>query len=76
MIEHVEIDGVRLFLSKPDDSSGEWIGQKEILTQLLACWLTVDAKDFPLAPRIVGARGSSTSTFINAPLTPARKICW
>ncbi len=62
MIEHTEIDGIRLHLSTPDDSAGEWIGQQEVLMQLLACWLTVDEKDFPLAPRLVGAPGIGKTT--------------
>uniref|UniRef100_A0A7C4LKV4 ATPase n=1 Tax=Schlesneria paludicola TaxID=360056 RepID=A0A7C4LKV4_9PLAN len=62
MIEHVEIDGVRLYLSQPDTSSGEWIGQREILRQLLACWLTVDERDLPLAPRLVGVPGIGKTT--------------
>jgi MoxR-like ATPase len=62
MIEHVEIDGVRLYLSQPDNSSGEWIGQREILRQLLACWLTVDERDLPLAPRLVGVPGIGKTT--------------
>lgn len=62
MIEHVEIDGVRLYLSQPDDSSGEWIGQREILRQLLACWLTVDERDLPLSPRLVGVPGIGKTT--------------
>lgn len=62
MIEHVEIDGVRLYLSQPDDSPGEWIGQSEVLKQLLACWLTVDDRDYPLAPRIVGVPGIGKTT--------------
>lgn len=62
MIEHVEIDGVRLFLSQPDDSPGEWIGQGEILKQLLACWLTVDDRDYPLSPRLVGVPGIGKTT--------------
>lgn len=62
MIDHVEIDGIRLQLSAPDDSSGEWIGQREILQQLLACWLTVDERDFPLAPRLVGPPGIGKTT--------------
>ncbi|HIF34782.1 MAG: MoxR family ATPase [Pirellulaceae bacterium] len=51
------IDGVELKLSHPHDSSGEWIGQREVLTQLLACWMVVDESDFPLAPRLTGAPG-------------------
>jgi MoxR-like ATPase len=62
MIEHVEIDGVRLYLSQPDDSSGEWIGQREILRQLLACWLVIDERDLPLAPRLIGTPGIGKTT--------------
>lgn len=62
MIEHLEIDGVQLYLSQPDSTVGEWIGQREILKQLLACWLTVDDRDLPLAPRIVGTPGIGKTT--------------
>lgn len=54
---HVEINGVRLTLSQPHDAKGEWIGQGEILKQLLACWMVVDEKDLPLSPRLVGTPG-------------------
>src|SRR5688500_17716530 len=57
MIEHVEIDGVRLALSQPNDNAGKWIGQTEILHQLLACWIVVDDSDLPLTPRLVGTPG-------------------
>lgn len=59
---YVEIDGVRLFLGHPDESDGEWIGQGEVLKQLLACWLVVDARDLPLTPRLVGAPGIGKTT--------------
>lgn len=62
MIEIVEIDGVRLHLSHPDQSPGEWIGQREILKQLLACWLVVDKADLPLSPRLVGMPGIGKTT--------------
>ncbi len=62
MQEHMDIDGVRLFLGHPDPSAGEWIGQGEILKQLLACWLTVDEKDLPLAPRLLGPPGIGKTT--------------
>ncbi len=57
MQNHVEISGVRLALSQPHEAVGEWIGQQEVLKQLLACWLVVDEKDLPLAPRLVGMPG-------------------
>lgn len=62
MAETVDIDGVKLHLGRPDTSSGEWIGQPEVLKQLMACWLTIDEKDFPLAPRLVGTPGIGKTT--------------
>lgn len=57
MDNSVEIDGVRLKLSQSHDIPGEWIGQHEILKQLLACWVVVDEADLPLTPRLVGSPG-------------------
>ncbi len=57
MQEFVEVAGVRLQLSQTHQLPGEWIGQDEILRQLLACWITVDDADLPLTPRLVGTPG-------------------
>ena len=54
---HVDVGGVRLKLSQPHQAVGKWIGQQEVLKQLLACWLVVDEQDQPLAPRLVGSPG-------------------
>src|SRR5258707_8898365 len=62
MAEIVENQGVGLFLGQPHPSSGEWIGQKKILKQLLPCWLTVDKADLPLSPRLVGQPGIGKTT--------------
>src|SRR5213592_3075986 len=62
----VEIDGVSLRLSHADVTSRDWIGQREILTQLLACWLVIDEKDLPLAPRITGVPGVGKTTLAMA----------
>ena len=53
----VDVDGVRLQLSHAHDTQGDWIGQREVLEQLLACWLVVDASDLPLSPRLIGPPG-------------------
>ncbi len=58
----VDIDGVRLHLGHADASPGEWIGQREILKQLLACWLVVDERDLPLTPRLLGTPGIGKTT--------------
>lgn len=62
----VELGGVQLRLSPPRAHPGEWIGQQEILRQLLACWLVVDALDLPLTPRLVGAPGMGKTALVMA----------
>jgi MoxR-like ATPase len=56
-VSTVDIDGVRLKLGHAYEAEGNWIGQREILHQLLACWIVVDDKDLPLTPRLVGQPG-------------------
>ncbi len=53
----VNIDGVDLKLAHAYEAPGDWIGQSEILKQLLACWITVDRNDLPLTPRLLGSPG-------------------
>ncbi len=64
--EYTEIRGVRLRLSPPVPTGERWIGQTEILEQLLACWLVVAEGDLPLAPRIVGPPGIGKTTLAMA----------
>jgi hypothetical protein len=58
----IEIGGVTLHLALPDKTETEWIGQHEVLHQILACWLVIDKKDMPLTPRIVGSPGIGKTT--------------
>src|SRR3954449_12609043 len=58
----VQIQGVNLHLSQPHLIQSQWIGQAEILKQLLACWLVVDDRDLPLTPRLVGTPGIGKTT--------------
>ena len=62
----VVIDGVTLHLAQPMTSSQEWIGNREILKQLLACWLVIDERDLPLSPRITGQPGIGKTTLAMA----------
>ncbi|TWT94496.1 AAA family ATPase [Stieleria varia] len=72
---HVEIDGVRLKLAQPFSSPGQWIGQREILSQLLACWISLDEADLPLTPRLVGSPGvGKTQLAIAAALAQQRPL--
>ena len=56
------IDGITLTLSKPDSTKPEWIGQSEVLKQVLACWMVISDKDLPLSPRITGMPGIGKTT--------------
>ena len=58
----VNVGGVTLTLSVPVASQYEWIGQEEVLNQILACWLVVAKEDTPLSPRIVGMPGMGKTT--------------
>lgn len=62
----VVVDGVTLRLAQPLDSSLEWVGEREILKQLLACWLVIDRRDLPLSPRITGQPGIGKTTLAMA----------
>jgi MoxR-like ATPase len=58
----VVVDSVTVRLAHPIASTQEWIGERETLQQLLACWLIVDRQDLPLSPRITGRPGIGKTT--------------
>jgi MoxR-like ATPase len=62
----VEVGGIHLHLSAPDTTEQSWIGQNDILRQLLACWLVVDPQDRPLSPRLLGPPGIGKTTLAMA----------
>jgi MoxR-like ATPase len=62
----IEIQGVTLHLNRPVKNRIQWIGQKEVLHQLLACWIMVNKKDLPLSPRITGFPGIGKTTLAMA----------
>ena len=57
MTEEVQIQGIKLQLAHPQESKTPWIGQQEILKQVLACWLVVNERDLPFTPRLIGPPG-------------------
>ncbi len=58
----VEIDGVKLHLTSPVKEIPAWIGQREVLLQLLAAWTRIEDKDLPLHPRLLGKPGVGKTT--------------
>ncbi|MCJ7684767.1 MAG: AAA family ATPase [Desulfobacteraceae bacterium] len=61
-MEKVIIDGVELHLSEPDEVPMSWVGQGELITQVLASWLVIGQDDLPLNPRLVGKPGVGKTT--------------
>jgi MoxR-like ATPase len=56
------IDGVCLHLGSPVHEIPPWIGQREVLIQLLAAWSRVEEGDLPLNPRLLGKPGVGKTT--------------
>lgn len=62
----INIQGVEIALGFPDEFSFQWIGQRDVLEQLLAAWLVVDEHDIPLNPRLIGKPGVGKTTLAYA----------
>ncbi|MBV6432987.1 MAG: hypothetical protein IANPNBLG_03143 [Bryobacteraceae bacterium] len=62
----VDVEGVRLHLAHPDELPVQWVGQEEVMRQLLAAWLVVDERDLPMNPRLVGKPGVGKTTLAYA----------
>lgn len=60
--QSVSIDGVEIFVGQPVEQPFAWIGQREVLVQLLAAWSKVEEGDLPLNPRLLGKPGVGKTT--------------
>src|SRR3954466_6601351 len=62
----VEIEGVTLHLAHPDELDIQWVGQEELMRQLLAAWLVLNEDDLPMNPRLLGKPGVGKTTLAYA----------
>lgn len=62
----INIQGVEIALGFPDELNFHWIGQQDVMDQLLASWLVIDANDIPLSPRLIGKPGVGKTTLAYA----------
>ena len=69
----VNIQGVEIALGFPDEFTFQWIGQKDVMDQLLAAWLVIDELDIPLNPRLVGKPGVGKTTLAYAAAKQLKK---
>lgn len=58
----VSVEGVPVHLAHPDELPVEWVGQQDVMRQLLAAWLVVDERDLPMNPRLIGKPGVGKTT--------------
>ncbi len=59
-------DGVILHLAHPDQLTVKWVGQEEMMRQLLAAWLVVNDQDVAMSPRLLGKPGVGKTTLAYA----------
>lgn len=67
----IVVDGVTIHLGNPDSTLHQWVGNMDVLNQLLACWIKVHPDDIPLNPRLIGRPGVGKTTLAAA---AARKL--
>jgi MoxR-like ATPase len=65
-MEQITLDGVNLSLAGPVELPLRWVGQEELLKQLLAAWMVIDDKDIPFNPRLIGKPGVGKTTLAYA----------
>jgi MoxR-like ATPase len=62
----ITIEDVSLHLAHPDELPVRWVGQKELMRELLAAWMVVDERDLPMNPRLLGKPGVGKTTLAYA----------
>ena len=65
-METTTIDDITLSLAGPVELPLRWIGQEELLRQLLAAWMVIDERDIPFNPRLIGKPGVGKTTLAYA----------
>jgi len=65
-MDSMTIDGITLSLASPVELTLKWVGQEELLKQLLAAWMVIDDRDAPFNPRLIGKPGVGKTTLAYA----------
>ena len=60
--ETITIASTEIMLAQPAELSLRWVGQKELIKQVLAAWMVIDDKDVPFNPRLIGKPGAGKTT--------------
>ncbi|MCK4729013.1 MAG: AAA family ATPase, partial [Desulfobacterales bacterium] len=60
--ETITIGSTEIMLAHPAELPLRWVGQKELIKQVLAAWMLIDEKDVPFNPRLIGKPGVGKTT--------------
>jgi MoxR-like ATPase len=60
--ETITMGSLEIMLAQPAELPLKWVGQKELIKQVLAAWMLVDKKDVPFNPRLIGKPGVGKTT--------------
>ena len=60
--ETISIGSTEIMLAQPADLPLKWVGQKDLIKQVLAAWMVIDEKDVPFNPRLIGKPGVGKTT--------------
>jgi MoxR-like ATPase len=72
----VRIEDVDIVLAQPTEWTVQWVGQEEVIKQLLAAWMVIDQKDLPFNPRVVGKPGVGKTTLAYAAARRLKKAVY
>lgn len=64
--ETVTMGSLEIMLAHPAELPLKWVGQKELIKQILAAWMVIDEKDVPFNPRLIGKPGVGKTTLAYA----------
>lgn len=64
--KRISLQGVEIALAFPDEFNFEWVGQADVMDQLLASWLVISPQDVSLNPRLIGKPGVGKTTLAYA----------
>jgi MoxR-like ATPase len=62
----MNIGSLEVMLAQPAELPLKWVGQKELIKQVLAAWMVIDEKDVPFNPRLIGKPGVGKTTLAYA----------
>jgi MoxR-like ATPase len=61
-----DLEGITVHLAHPDELPVRWVGQEELMRQLLAAWMVLNEQDLPMCPRLLGKPGVGKTTLAYA----------